>query len=85
MKTVTLTPKTQRGKNKIREAKAALPEWDGETWHVIERRAGILFAPHAHGLWQLAVPNVAKDLVRERLSRWIHTTDDADFVTMFSI
>ena len=81
MQTMTLKPKTLRAKNKIREAANRTLNWDMRTWDVLQTRMK-LATGIKDGPWYLVAPSV--DLIgaakRDDLSRWVHASEDDDFV-----
>lgn len=64
---VKLTAKTLKGKNRLREA------GDPEHWTVLKQQAMVGFSQH-EGPWLFVKPQ------NEFHSRWVHLTDDHDFV-----
>ena len=79
MQTLTLTPKTLRAKSKIREAVGRTLNWDMKTWDVLQTRIRLPMTPK-DGPWHLLTPSAAEGMRRDDLSRWVHTSDDPDFV-----
>ena len=79
MQTLTLKPKTLRAKSKIREATNRTLNWDMRTWDVLQTRMQ-LAAGIKDGPWHLVVPAAARGTQRDDLSRWVHTSDDQDFL-----
>ena len=80
METITLKPKTLRAKSKIREAVSRTLNWDMRTWDVLQTRMK-LAAGIKEGPWHLVTPRAALGITnRDDLSRWVHASDDADFL-----
>ena len=79
MQTLKLKPKTLRAKSKIREAVGRTLNWDMETWDVLQTRMELPMTAKS-GPWHLVTPIAAKATTRDDLSRWVHTSDDQDFV-----
>ena len=79
MQTLTLKPKTLRAKSKIREAAGRALNWDLATWDVLQTRMELPMTAKS-GPWHLVTPNAAVGTVRDDLSRWVHTSDDQDFL-----
>lgn len=69
MKTLKLTGKTMKGKNRVRE--------HGQLWVVHAETQIVLFNPEP-GPWLFVAP-VGKDF-QDKSSRWIHAVDDKDFI-----
>jgi hypothetical protein len=79
MQTLTLKPKTLRGKSKIREAIHRTLNWDLATWDVLQTRMALPMT-NKEGPWHLVTPEAAVGTTRDDLSRWVHTSDDQDFL-----
>ena len=79
METLTLKPKTARAKNKIREAFSHSPVWDLLTWDVLQTRLRLPMTAQ-EGPWYLVTPTAARGTQRDDLSRWVHTSEDQDFL-----
>ncbi len=75
---VRLVGRTRKGANRVREAHAGMPEREG-LWEVLARSQFVAFAPGRRGPWLLAAPLGVDATKRDRLSRWIHGAQDADF------
>jgi len=75
---VTLEAKTHAGKNKLAKTAALSFKWDG-FWTVLEERDTVVFSPRP-GPWLLLSPNREHGGMAAQLSRWVHATEDADFV-----
>ncbi len=75
---ITLSPRTAKGKNKLREVAAAMPEWDG-TWVEGMRLSEVQFAPGKAGPWLYLKPNVLDSWCLDRFGRWVHESLDHDF------
>ncbi len=69
-KNIKLRGKTQKGKNRIRE--------NGEFWTVLAATDHVLFSPDKKGPWVFIAPMGRKQ--DDKAARWVHTTDDVDFV-----
>jgi len=67
---LSLTPKTNKGKNKIHEAGSP------DVWRVAEQREYVGFSDRK-GPWLHIVPKNPSDKADK--SRWIHAHDDPDF------
>jgi len=76
-RTVAMTGITRRGKNKIAEAKQAVPHWDGVTWRVVQEADTVLFSTE-RGPWLEVMPDVDFSF-RDAVSRWVHGTNATDF------
>ncbi len=68
-KTIRLTGKTMKGKNRVRE--------NGEMWTVLAETETVLFAPSSKGPWIFISP-VGKSQ-DDKASRWCHSLSDLDF------
>ena len=79
METLTLKPKTLRAKSKIREAVSRTLDWDMRTWDVLQTRMK-LATGIKEGPWHLVTPTAALGTKRDDLSRWVHTSEDQDFL-----
>ena len=81
MQTLKLKPKTQRAKSKVREAVGRTLNWDMKTWDVLQTRMRLPMTDQA-GPWHLVAPSVAMmgRAKRDDLSRWVHSSQDQDFV-----
>lgn len=75
---LVLAGKTAKGKNRLREAHAAMPGWDG-SWRVQNKQERVTFAPSVRGPWLFVAPRGADSANREKHSRWVHEFVDADF------
>ena len=75
---LVLTGKSAKGKNRLREAAAAMPGWDG-SWRVQNEQERVTFAPGLRGPWLFVAPRGADSVNRERHSRWVHATADEHF------
>lgn len=77
MTTITLTPKTLHGKNRLIETAKALPaSWDF-TWDMEEERSTIQ-ARDGQGPWLLLIPAGVPMEIGRDFSRWVHKTNDLD-------
>ena len=82
MERMTPKPKTMRAKNKVREAANQTLDWDMRTWDVLQTRMKLAFGTK-DGPWHLVTPTAALGKTkREELSRWVHTSDDQDFLVV---
>lgn len=81
MQTLILKPKTLKAKSKIREAVSRTLNWDMKTWDVLQTRMRLPMTKK-DGPWHLVAPSVALmgAAKRDDLSRWVHTSDDPDFL-----
>lgn len=75
---ITLEPKTRAGKNKIANVRFANPRWDGR-WQIVGTAPGVLFQRGKRGPWHLIEP-MCDDEVRGYHARWVHATDDENFI-----
>lgn len=75
---LVLTGKNVKGKNRLREAHAAMPGWDG-SWRVQNELEQVTFAPSVRGPWLFVAPRCADSVIRERYSRWVHANADDHF------
>jgi len=75
---VVLMGKSTKGKNRLREAAAAMPGWDG-SWRVQNEQERVTFAPGVRGPWLFVAPRGADSVNRERFSRWVHEYADEHF------
>ncbi len=75
---VVISAKTNRAKNKIREAKQFVGDWDSITWDVLRTESKLPMSTQ-DGPWFLVAPNVADSKSRDSISRWVHGSNDADF------
>ena len=71
MEKVTLTGRTKKGKQRVRDF--------GNTWCVIRREDRVVFKQDA-GPWLFVAPP-GRD-AQDHASRWVHEFIDADFVVM---
>lgn len=71
METVTLTGKTKKGKQRVRDF--------GPTWSVLRRQDRVLFKPEP-GPWLLIAPP-GRDS-EDHAARWVREHCDTDFVVM---
>ncbi len=68
-KTIRLSGKTQKGKNRVRE--------QGDEWMVFAETDRVLFAKDKAGPWLFISPvHQSQD---SKASRWIHGLQDSDF------
>lgn len=77
MRLVLLEAKTAHGKNRLREAAIAMPEWVGE-WEVLEERE-LLPAFTQRGPFLFVAPHKAEPRNRDRFSRWVAKDNDKHF------
>ena len=78
MQTLILKPKTRKAKNRVFEAASVVNlDWDQRTWVVLQTRMSLPMTAKA-GPWHLVEPMVP-DGAPDRVSRWVHTSDDQDF------
>lgn len=75
---LVLAGRSAKGKNRLREAAAAMPGWDG-SWRVQNEMERVTFAPGVRGPWLFVAPRGADSVNREKHSRWVHAEADADF------
>lgn len=75
---LVLTGKSAKGKNRLREAAAAMPGWDG-SWRVQNEQERVTFAPGVRGPWLFVAPRGADSVNREKHSRWVHEYADDHF------
>jgi hypothetical protein len=75
---LVLTGKSAKGRNRLREAAAAMPSWDG-SWGVEYEVERVPFAPGVPGPWLFVSPHGADSVDRERFSRWVHEYADENF------
>lgn len=75
---LVLTGKSAKGKNRLREAAAAMPGWDG-SWRVQNEMERVTFAPGVRGPWLFVAPRGADSVNREKHSRWVHEYADEHF------
>jgi hypothetical protein len=76
---VTLTPKTQKGKNAIHNTRQGCKGWDGTTWWVTQWKDRVLFSDKP-GPWLMIEPAI--NVGSMAWSRWVHKdTDDNVTVT----
>jgi len=73
-KTVNLTAKTAKAKNRVRELGQKLPQWDKTTWHVIAVFDSVRFSNEC-GPWFCVSPDGSDNDMR-----WVHETNDPNFV-----
>lgn len=78
MRQVTLEAKTHAGKNKLAKTVEISLEWNGN-WNVTGERDRVLFSDKS-GPWLYLTPDRQDGTVAERLGRWVHATDDANFI-----
>jgi hypothetical protein len=76
--TVTLTPTTRRGKNRIARVADALPEWN-RTWRIVRSCDRVNFARGEPGPWHLLEP-VTDAADAHRFWFWCSATGDRNFV-----
>jgi len=75
---VTLEPKTRAGQNKLANDRSrAVGAWDG-TYNVVQTSDHVQFAAGKRGPWYLLIPTCDLDVAV--LWRWVHGTDDANFI-----
>lgn len=75
---LVLTGKSAKGKNRLREAAADMPGWDG-SWRVQNEQERVTFAPGVRGPWLFVAPRGADSVNREKHSRWVHEYADEHF------
>lgn len=74
---VKLLPCSHKGKNRLLEAKKAMPEWD-LVWKVLEKRDSIPAKEGGPVLFLVPLHQSSKD--QQHFSRWINETGDKDFI-----
>lgn len=78
MQMVLIAAKTHYGKNALAKTRQGLPGWDGKTWQIEDEREYIGAKPGA-GPWMFVEP-VTADANADWFSRWVHKTDDDNFI-----
>jgi hypothetical protein len=78
-----LTARTRKADNRLREACANMPAWDGR-WVVQQEQARVTFAPGTSGPWLFVAPVGVDSRSKDRHSRWVHEFVDADFIVSAS-
>ena len=73
-----LRAKSNKGKNRLREAQEAMPTWSG-LWTVIGEQRFVPFAPGVSGPWLFMRPHTTADAA-DLHSRWVHEHVDDHFV-----
>lgn len=77
-----LIPKTHKAKNRINEARAFSPSWDGIAWGIIKQADTVIFSDKC-GPWLFVAP-VGCEAV-DKVSRWVNQSNDVDFTVDFTI
>lgn len=76
---LALTPRTLKGRHRLRELAAIAPAWDG-TWRVWQTLPAVPFAPGKAGPWLYVVPFGVDSYTADKHSRWVHESLDEHFV-----
>jgi hypothetical protein len=75
---LTLQATTRKGKNVLARARTKNAAWGG-LWRVLSEADRVHFAAGKRGPWYLVQP-VFADIGARDLCRWVHATQDDDFI-----